>query len=77
MPLDKMLESFTEAIETVAEGIRKGLFPANPGKDRANCTLLRLQESFVPRGESGTGSGKRGDKRLADYVSMAEGGGSR
>ena len=73
MPLDKMLESFTEAIETVAEGIRKGLFPANPGKDRANCTYCDFK-NLCPTRRVRHWERKRGDKRLADYVSMAEGG---
>ena len=75
MPLDKMLESFTEAIETVADGIREGLFPANPGKDRANCRYCDFK-NLCPTRRERHWERKRGDPRLSAYVAMAEGKGS-
>ena len=76
MPLDKMLESFAEAIETVADGIRGGLFPANPGKDRANCRYCDFK-NLCPTRRERRWERKREDKRLAAYVSLTEGGESR
>ena len=72
MPLDEMLESFTEAIETVADGIREGLFPANPGKDRANCRYCDFK-NLCPTRRERHWERKRRDPRLSAYVAMAEG----
>lgn len=75
MPLDKMLESFTEAIETVADGIRAGLFPANPGKDRANCRYCDFK-NLCPTRRERHWERKRRDPRLSAYAAMAQGEGN-
>ena len=75
-PLDEMLEPFADAVETITDGIGGGLFPANPGKDRANCTYCDFK-NLCPTRRARHWERKRGDKRLAAYVSLTEGGGSR
>lgn len=75
MPLDKMLKSFTEAIETVADGIRAGLFPANPGKDRANCRYCDFK-NLCPTRRERHWERKRRDPRLSAYAAMAQGEGN-
>ena len=72
-PLDEMLQPFADAVETITDGIGEGLFPANPGGNGGNCTYCDFK-NLCPTRRVRHWERKRGDKRLADYVSMAEGG---
>ena len=71
-PLDEMLEPFADAVETISDGITKGLFPANPGKNGANCRYCDFK-NLCPTRRERHWQRKRGDERLAAYASMAEG----
>lgn len=79
--LDEMLEPFTKAVKTIDAGIKRGLFPANPGMSRSspteNCAHCDFDKICPPRSRRWrTWERKRkNDPRLADYVSMASGGG--
>ena len=74
-PLDEMLEPFADAVGTITDGIGKGLFPANPGKDGANCRYCDFK-NLCPTRREWHWRQKRRDGRLAAYAAMAEGEGS-
>ena len=74
-PLDEMLESFADAVGTITDGIGKGLFPANPGKDGANCRYCDFK-NLCPTRREWHWRQKRRDERLTAYAAMAEGEGS-
>ena len=74
-PLDEMLEPFADAVGTITDGIGKGLFPANPGKDGANCRYCDFK-NLCPTRREWHWRQKRRDERLAAYAAMAEGEGS-
>ena len=71
-PLDEMLEPFSDAVGTITDGIGKGLFPANPGKDGANCRYCDFK-NLCPTRRVRIWEKKRRDGRLATYAAMAEG----
>ena len=71
-PIDDMLDSFTDAVETITDCIGQGLFPANPGKGGANCRYCDFKH-LCPTRRVRDWERKRGDERLQDYVKMAEG----
>lgn len=71
-PLDEMLEPFTDVVETITDGIGKGLFPANPGKDGANCRYCDFK-NLCPTRRERHWERKRRDPRLSSYTAMAEG----
>ena len=73
--LDEMLESFADAVGTITDGIGKGLFPANPGKDGANCRYCDFK-NLCPTRRARYWERKRREPRLSAYAAMAEGGGS-
>ena len=60
---------------TITDGIGKGLFPANPGKDGANCRYCDFK-NLCPTRREWHWRQKRRDGRLAAYAAMAEGEGS-
>ncbi len=70
-PLDEMLEPFTDAVKTITGGIRKGLFPANPGNDGkgGNCKYCDFKD-LCPTRRVQHWRKKRSDARLADYAAM-------
>ena len=74
-PLDEMLEPFADAVGTITDGIGKGLFPAYPGKNNANCTYCDFK-NLCPTRREWHWRQKRRDGRLAAYAAMAEGEGS-
>ena len=74
-PLDEMLEPFADAVGTITDGIGKGLFPANPGKDGANCRYCDFK-NLCPTRREWHWRQKRQDERLTAYAAMAEGEGS-
>ena len=80
--LDEMKEPFTKAVKTIDAGIKRGLFPANPGMNRSspteNCAHCDFDNICPPRSRRWrTWERKRkNDPRLADYVSMAAPGGT-
>ena len=74
-PLDEMLEPFADAVGTITDGIGKGLFPAYPGKNNANCTYCDFK-NLCPTRREWHWRQKRRDGRLAAYAAMAEGDGS-
>ena len=74
-PLDEMLEPFADAVGTITDGIGKGLFPASPGKNNANCTYCDFK-NLCPTRREWHWRQKRRDGRLAAYAAMAEGEGS-
>ena len=71
-PLDEMLESFSDAVGTITDGIGKGLFPANPGKGNSNCTYCDFK-NLCPTRRGRYWERKRHDPRLSSYTAMAEG----
>ena len=71
-PLDEMLEPFADVVETITDGIGKGLFPANPGKDGANCRYCDFK-NLCPTRRGRYWERKRRDPRLSSYTAMAEG----
>jgi len=79
--LDELLGEFRSAVATIASGVHRGLFPANPGKDSRrsfeNCGYCDFQ-SLCPSYRDVAWSRKRGDERLAAYVDLLkeEGAGS-
>ena len=70
--LDDMLDSFTDAVQTITDGIGKGLFPANPGRSGNNCRYCDFKH-LCPTRRLRDWERKRGDERLEDYVRLAEG----
>ena len=74
-PLDEMLEPFADAVGTITDGIGKGLFPANPGKDGANCRYCDFK-NLCPTRRVRLWEKKRRDGRLSAYAAMADGEGS-
>ncbi|MCY4529867.1 MAG: PD-(D/E)XK nuclease family protein [Chloroflexi bacterium] len=75
-PLDDMMEPFADAVGTITDGIDKGVFPAYPGKDNANCSYCDFK-NLCPTRREWHWRQKRGDGRVAAYAEMAEGEGSR
>ena len=71
-PLDEMLESFSDAVGTITDGIGKGIFPANPGKGNSNCTYCDFK-NLCPTRRERHWERKRRDPRLSSYAAMAEG----
>lgn len=80
--LDEMLEPFDNVVETFEAGVRDGLFPANPGMSRStpteNCAHCDFDKICPPRSRRWRiwERKRKNDPRLADYVSMASGGGA-
>lgn len=80
--LDEMKEPFTKAVKTIDAGIKRGLFPANPGMSQSNrtenCAHCDFDKICPPRSRRWRiwERKRRNDPRLADYVSMAAGGGA-
>ena len=74
-PLDEMLEPFADAVGTITEGIGKGLFPANPGRNGGNCTYCDFK-NLCPTRRVRNWERKRRDGRLGAYAELAEGEGS-
>ena len=78
VPLDELLEAFSEAVQTITAGIAEGLFPAHPGNPEKNstenCTYCDF-DRLCPqkRSRSRYWERKRGDPRLRPYVLMADG----
>ena len=78
VPLDELLEAFSEAVETITAGIAQGLFPAHPGNPEKNptdnCTYCDF-DRLCPqkRTRSRYWERKRNDPRLRPYVLMADG----
>ena len=79
--LDEMQEPFTKVVKTITDGIRAGLFPANPGMSQSkrteNCKYCNFDKICPPESRRvRTWERKReNDPRLADYLSMVAGGG--
>ena len=71
-PLDEMLQSFSDAVGTITDGIGKGLFPANPGRNGGNCTYCDFK-NLCPTRRVRHWERKRRDPRLSSYTAMAEG----
>lgn len=77
---DEMQEPFDDVVETIVKGIKRGLFPANPGMSWSNptenCGHCDFDKICPPRSRRWrTWERKRNnDTRIADYVSMAAGG---
>lgn len=71
-PLDEMLESFSDAVGAITDGIGKGVFPANPGKGNSNCTYCDFK-NLCPTRRARHWERKRRDPRLSSYTAMAEG----
>ena len=67
-----MLEPFADAVGTITDGISKGVFPAYPGKNNANCTYCDFK-NLCPTRREWRWRQKRRDGRLAKYAAMAEG----
>ncbi len=67
---------FREGVSTIVEGIRRGLFPANPGpQDRgsgANCRFCDF-DSLCPARRDEIWEAKRADPVLSGYVALAGG----
>ena len=80
--LDEMKEPFTKAVKTIDTGIKRGLFPANPGMSQSNrtenCAHCDFDKICPPRSRRWRiwERKRRNDPRLADYVSMAAPGGT-
>ena len=79
--LDEMQEPFTKVVKAIKAGIGRGLFPANPGMNQSasleNCKYCDFDKICPPQSRRvRTWERKREkDLRLADYLSMATGGG--
>lgn len=67
---------FREGVSTIVEGIRRGLFPANPGRqDRgrgSNCRFCDF-DSLCPARRDEFWEAKRADPILSGYVALAGG----
>lgn len=74
--LEKMLGPFDDAVGTIADGINSGLFPANPGPNGENCRFCDFKRLCPTRRER-SWRRKRRDRRLAPYLALTEGEGSR
>lgn len=70
--LDDMLDPFTDAVRTITDGIGRGLFPANPGRSGNNCRYCDFKH-LCPTRRVRDWERKRGDERLQNYVTLAEG----
>ena len=75
-PLDEMLEPFSDAVGTITDGIGKGLFPANPGKDGANCRYCDFK-NLCPTRREWHWRQKRRDGRLVAYAALDDGEGTK
>ena len=71
-----MLGPFDDAVGTIADGINSGLFPANPGPNGENCRFCDFKRLCPTRRER-SWRRKRRDRRLAPYLALTEGEGSR
>ena len=69
--LNEMLGPFSDAVDTITDGIGAGLFPANPGKDGANCKYCDFN-TLCPTRREGHWRRKRNDTRLAEYTALAD-----
>ena len=80
--LDEMNEPFIKAVKTIDGGIKRGLFPANPGMSQSNrtenCAHCDFDKICPPRSRRWRiwERKRKNDPRLADYVSMAAEGGA-
>ena len=73
--LEEMLDPFENVVGTIADGIGKGLFPANPGANGENCRYCDFKNLCPTRRERHWRQ-KRGDRRLAAYAALSDGEGS-
>jgi len=66
-------QRFREGVSTVVEGIRTGVFPANPGKDSEynNCTYCDFNSLCTSR-RFDTWERKKTDDQTAIYLGLAE-----
>ncbi|MCY3991283.1 MAG: PD-(D/E)XK nuclease family protein [Caldilineaceae bacterium] len=71
-PLEEMLDPFEDAVDIISDGIGKGFFPANPGKDSENCRFCEFKNLCPTRRERHWRQ-KRRDDRLAAYAALADG----
>ena len=73
-PIESFLQPFTEAATVIAQGVRSGLFPANPGKPSqrkfSNCDFCEFDPVCMSRRDVHWQK-KRADPRLAPYVGLA------
>ncbi len=78
--LDDLLGEFCSAVGTIASGVHRGLFPANPGRDSQrgfeNCDYCDFQ-TLCPSYRDVAWSRKKGDERLAAYVDLLKEEGAR
>ena len=75
-PLDEMLEPFSDAVGTITDGIGKGLFPANPGKDGANCRYCDFKNLCPTRPRADLGE-KASGRTFGDLRGNGRGRGER
>ncbi len=73
---ERVSRRFREGISTIVEGIRRGLFPANPGRQArgggANCRFCDF-DSLCPARRDEIWEAKRADPILSGYVALADG----
>ena len=73
---ERVNRRFREGVSTIVQGIRRGLFPANPGpQDRgrgANCRFCDF-DSLCPTRRDEIWEAKRADPVLSDYVALTGG----
>ena len=72
---DKVRERFDGGISTIVDGIRRGLFPANPGpmgkRDFENCARCDFK-TLCPSRRDVQWRRKSGAPQLVDYVSLTD-----
>ena len=68
-------ERFRHGLSTIADGIRSGLFPANPGPmswgGRTNCRFCEF-DTLCPTGRGDAWDAASNDPKLVEYVRLAE-----
>ena len=75
--MDEFQARFKEAVSTIVSGIRNGLFPANPGKERQssgfeNCLYCDFN-TLCPSKRDVLWNKKKGDSILTDYLELSGG----